>query len=99
MESLIALGPEPVPVERNILYLVRPRMELMSQIAGHIHAHAQEASAQTCSYAVYFVPRRTLICERILEEEGVIGNILHSTCCISLGVSLPPLPPLSVCVF
>ena len=76
VESLIALGPEPVPVERNILYLVRPRMELMSQIAGHIHAHAQEASAQTCSYAVYFVPRRTLICERILEEEGVIGSVI-----------------------
>jgi len=26
-------------------------------------------------YAIFFVPRKTNICERILEEEGVLGNI------------------------
>jgi len=26
-------------------------------------------------YTVFFVPRRTILCERILEEEGVYGDI------------------------
>ncbi len=27
-------------------------------------------------YAVYFLPRRTIACERIFEEEGVYGDIV-----------------------
>jgi len=27
-------------------------------------------------YYIYFVPRRTMICERVLEDEGVYGDIL-----------------------
>jgi hypothetical protein len=28
-------------------------------------------------YKLFMVPRRTLVCEQILEQEGVLGNILY----------------------
>jgi hypothetical protein len=46
----------------------------MKMIAEHIHGHIQEG--QKKDYSVFFVPRRTMICERVLEEEGVYGDIL-----------------------
>lgn len=41
----------------------------MKYIAEHIQGHIQEG--QKKEYNVFFVPRRTMICERVLEEEGV----------------------------
>lgn len=40
---------------------------------GHIREHAKNGNK--INYSVFFVPRRTLICERVLEEEGVYGDI------------------------
>ena len=61
----------------NIVYLCRPRVEYMKHIADHIHWHAQDN--QRKHYAVFFVPRKSMIAERILEEEGVYGDItVHS---------------------
>lgn len=45
----------------------------MRYIADHIKQH--ESDGQKKEYAVYFVPRRTMICERVLEDEGVYGGI------------------------
>ncbi len=46
----------------------------MKVIAEHIRYH--ELEKQKKEYSLYFVPRRTMICERVLEEEGVYGGIL-----------------------
>ncbi len=43
----------------------------MKYIAEHIHGHSTDNNNQKREYSVYFVPRRTMICERVLEEEGV----------------------------
>jgi hypothetical protein len=42
----------------------------MRYIAEHIKGH-KEAGQGGKSYSIFFVPRRTMICERTLEEEGV----------------------------
>eukprot|EP01116_Phalansterium_solitarium_P008766 TRINITY_DN22737_c0_g1_i1.p1 TRINITY_DN22737_c0_g1~~TRINITY_DN22737_c0_g1_i1.p1 ORF type:complete len:656 (-),score=304.25 TRINITY_DN22737_c0_g1_i1:111-2078(-) len=52
---------------RSIIYLVRPRVHLMKQIVEQIR-YFQSEGQQKRQCAVYFVPRRTLICERMLDE-------------------------------
>lgn len=57
----------------------------MKAIASNIRQHDLEntasgnySSKQKKEYSVYFVPRRTMICEKVLEEEGVYGGIFYS---------------------
>lgn len=48
-------------------------MEAMQLLAGHILQHNE--SKQRKEYEVIFVPRRTMICERVLEDKGVYGSV------------------------
>eukprot|EP01095_Lingulamoeba_sp_RSL-Kostka_P003505 TRINITY_DN1447_c1_g1_i1.p1 TRINITY_DN1447_c1_g1~~TRINITY_DN1447_c1_g1_i1.p1 ORF type:complete len:624 (+),score=182.50 TRINITY_DN1447_c1_g1_i1:123-1994(+) len=57
----------------SLIYLVRPTVENMKIIAHQIHDH--QSKNQKINYHVVFVPRRTLPCERVLEEEKVYGSI------------------------
>lgn len=59
----------------NIIYLVRPNIALMKLIAGHIHKHKSDSSTSHKSYGIYFVPRKTMLCERVLAETGVLGDV------------------------
>eukprot|EP01006_Ploeotia_vitrea_P019581 TRINITY_DN51791_c0_g1_i1.p1 TRINITY_DN51791_c0_g1~~TRINITY_DN51791_c0_g1_i1.p1 ORF type:complete len:631 (-),score=70.58 TRINITY_DN51791_c0_g1_i1:50-1711(-) len=65
-----------VPEVRNILFLVRPKMKIMKIIASHIR-HMSKNSASTKHFYIYMIPRKTLICEHILETEGVLGRNVH----------------------
>ena len=43
----------------------------------HISHHQKDnVSLSDYEYNLFFVPRRTMICERVLEEAGVFGDIL-----------------------
>ncbi|XP_073101685.1 vacuolar protein-sorting-associated protein 33 homolog isoform X1 [Elaeis guineensis] len=53
----------------KVLYLVRSQMKLMKFISSHIQ-HDLSKGVQR-EYFVYFVPRRTVVCEKIFEEEKV----------------------------
>jgi hypothetical protein len=44
----------------------------MKTIAQHIHAF--DRGGQQKEFCIAMVPRRTIICERVLEEEGVLGG-------------------------
>ncbi len=56
-----------------IIYLVRPTMEAMQHVAAHIHQHSDKG--QKKEYDVVFVPRRTMIAERVLEDKGVYADV------------------------
>ncbi|KAI9496391.1 Sec1-like protein [Zychaea mexicana] len=58
----------------SLIYLCRPKMQYMRFIANHIKQLSQGSDTKT-DFSLYFVPQRTRICERILEEEGVFGSI------------------------
>jgi len=54
----------------------------MSRTHTRTHTHrpsnaaaAAAAAAQPLVFTLAFVPRRTMICERVLEDEGVIGEV------------------------
>ena len=68
VESFLELGWKRPKTECNsILYIVRPTVEGMKQIAKHGRAHTKEHSKK--NYHVYFVPRRSFICEKVLKDE------------------------------
>ena len=71
--KVYSLSPELDTPPRTVVYLVRPKPELMRHIAAHIKSHQERGIRK--EYAVYFVPRRTMLCERALEEMGVYGDV------------------------
>lgn len=64
------LSAEPIQTESTkVLYLVRSRLKLMKFISSHIQNDISKGLQK--EYFVYFVPRRTVVCEKIFEEEKV----------------------------
>ncbi|KAK4480351.1 hypothetical protein RD792_013422 [Penstemon davidsonii] len=64
------LTAEPVSTERTkVVYLVRAQLDLMKFICSHIHSDTSKGLHR--EYHLYFVPRRLVVCEKILEEEKV----------------------------
>ncbi|XP_077989380.1 vacuolar protein sorting-associated protein 33B-like [Glandiceps talaboti] len=54
-------------------YLVRPRMTTMKYIADHINS--DKMASKRRNYKIIFVPRKLYLCEMILEQEGVYGDV------------------------
>nr|XP_006818336.1 PREDICTED: vacuolar protein sorting-associated protein 33B-like [Saccoglossus kowalevskii] len=55
------------------IYLVRPRMTTMKLIADHINSDKHESRSR--KYKIILVPRKLYVCEMILEQEGVYGDV------------------------
>ncbi|KAJ2158325.1 Vacuolar protein-sorting-associated protein 33 [Coemansia sp. RSA 552] len=66
---LLDAGPLGAAPVKGLIYLVLPHVWKMKAIADQIRADAAH------EYSVQMVPRRTLLCERVLEEEGVLGDV------------------------
>ncbi|OVA06964.1 Sec1-like protein [Macleaya cordata] len=64
------LSSEPVQTEcTRVIYLVRSQLNLVKLISAHIQNDISKGLQR--EYSVYFVPRRTVACEKIFEEEKV----------------------------
>ncbi|GKV34182.1 hypothetical protein SLEP1_g42583 [Rubroshorea leprosula] len=64
------LSPEPVQTEcTKVVYLVHPQRDLMKIISSHVHNDVSKGLQR--EYYIYFVPRRQVQCEKILEDEKV----------------------------
>ncbi|RXI07509.1 hypothetical protein DVH24_005282 [Malus domestica] len=64
------LSADPIQTDcSKLVYLVRSELTLMTLISSHIHNDTSKGLQR--EYYVYFVPRRTVACEKILEEEKV----------------------------
>ncbi|KAK6929164.1 Sec1-like protein [Dillenia turbinata] len=64
------LSAEPIQTEcPKIVYLVRSQLNFMKFICLHIHNDTSKGIQR--EYFIYFVPRRSVACEKILEEEKV----------------------------
>ncbi|KAK8494988.1 hypothetical protein V6N13_030039 [Hibiscus sabdariffa] len=53
----------------KVVYLVPSQRDLMKSISSHVHDDISKGLQR--EYYIYFVPRREIQCERILEEEKV----------------------------
>ncbi|KAJ0967310.1 hypothetical protein J5N97_024227 [Dioscorea zingiberensis] len=64
------LSAEPVQTDcLKVLYLVRPQLNLVKLISSNIQNDISKGVQR--EYFVYFVPRRTVACEKIFEEEKI----------------------------
>ncbi|XP_031741424.1 vacuolar protein-sorting-associated protein 33 homolog isoform X3 [Cucumis sativus] len=64
------LSSDPIQTDCNkVVYLVRAQMDLMRFICSNIQSDISKGLQR--EYFVYFAPRRTVVCERVLEEEKV----------------------------
>jgi hypothetical protein len=74
VERIFHLLPEPLETEaERVVYMVRPTLELMHRIAAQVRQRAREGRATR--YTVVFVPQRSMICEKVLEEAGVYEQV------------------------
>lgn len=63
------LSADPIQTEcTKVVYLVRPQLNLMKFICSHIRNDISKGLQR--EYFVYFVPRRAVACEKILEEDN-----------------------------
>ncbi|GLJ41401.1 hypothetical protein SUGI_0857010 [Cryptomeria japonica] len=70
VENLGHLSTNPIQSDcKNVLYLVRPQINLMKLISAQIQQDVRQNYQR--EYTVIFVPRRTVVCEKILQEEKV----------------------------
>ncbi|KAJ1729849.1 Vacuolar protein-sorting-associated protein 33 [Coemansia biformis] len=72
---LLESGPVGAGPVKGIIYLVLPDVRKMKMIAEQIRAGSHDGSDVAKEYSLQMVPRRTLLCERVLEEEGVLGGV------------------------
>ncbi|KAG0371871.1 MAG: Sec1-like protein [Linnemannia gamsii] len=76
VEKIYHLQPGPLETDcKNLIYICRPQVNYMKYIAEHIHTHTKDSRAGSYTYSLFFVPRRTALCEKVLEDEGVFGEI------------------------
>ena len=74
VEKIYHLLPEPLNTEcASIVYVIRPQLRLVEQVASQVRAleKARKAGEASRQYTVYFLPRRSMLCENVLAEEGV----------------------------
>eukprot|EP00877_Chromochloris_zofingiensis_P013688 jgi/Chrzof1/8573/Cz03g16010.t1 len=60
---------------RPIIYVVRATLENAQLIAWQIKNSSR--ATQQHEFSVFWVPRRSIACERLLEEEGVYGDLVQ----------------------
>ncbi|TEB38635.1 ATP binding protein [Coprinellus micaceus] len=74
VDKMFWLEPGPLTsTTSNIVYLCRPKIKYVKIIADQIKRHAQEAKKHM--YTLILTPRVSTLVTRILEEEGVLGEV------------------------
>ncbi|XP_053224345.1 vacuolar protein sorting-associated protein 33A isoform X3 [Podarcis raffonei] len=61
---------------KNIIFFVRPRLELMDIIAENVLSEDRVRCPQR-DFHILFVPHRSLLCEQRLKDQGVLGSFIH----------------------
>ncbi|KAG2470494.1 VP33A protein, partial [Polypterus senegalus] len=77
VEKMFTLKPGSLPPAdvKNIIFFVRPKLEIMDIIAGNVKSEVKQRSHR--DFHILFVPRRSLLCEQRLEEQGVLGSFIN----------------------
>ncbi|NXF33380.1 VP33A protein, partial [Nyctibius bracteatus] len=78
VEKMFTLKPGRLPQAdvKNVIFFVRPRLELMDIITDNVLREDRGRSPQR-DFHILFVPRRSLLCEQWLKEQGVLGSFIH----------------------
>ncbi|KAK3088447.1 hypothetical protein FSP39_019326 [Pinctada imbricata] len=76
VEKMFPLSANGLPQSnvQNIIFVTRPRLNLMEQIAQTLLQEEHKGGFRK-EYHIIFVPRKSLLCERKLKEMGVYGTL------------------------
>ncbi|KAL6304888.1 Sec1-like protein [Sparassis latifolia] len=78
VDKMFWLEPGPLSATTtNIVYLCRPLVKWVKILADQLKRHSREAQKHT--YTILLVPRTSTLVSRILEEEGVLGDVTVSS--------------------
>nr|XP_033811752.1 vacuolar protein sorting-associated protein 33A isoform X2 [Geotrypetes seraphini] len=68
-------GRLPAADVKNVIFFVRPRLELMDIIAENVLSEDRVRCPRDLH--ILFVPRRSLLCEQRLKDQGVLGSFIY----------------------
>ncbi|XP_030074491.1 vacuolar protein sorting-associated protein 33A isoform X1 [Microcaecilia unicolor] len=68
-------GRLPAADVKNVIFFVRPRLELMDIIAENVLSEDRLRCPRDLH--ILFVPRRSLLCEQRLKDQGVLGSFVY----------------------
>ncbi|KIK30043.1 hypothetical protein PISMIDRAFT_382286 [Pisolithus microcarpus 441] len=78
VDKMFWLEPGPLTsTTTNVVYLCRPLIKYVKIIADQIKGHTKGSLKHT--YTLFLVPRTSTLVSRILEEEGVLGDVSISS--------------------
>nr|KAJ3420408.1 hypothetical protein HK105_005705 [Polyrhizophydium stewartii] len=79
VDRIFTLNGTPIDADvKSLVYITRPTPIHMKWLADQVKRSAQRSKQHgtpETDFSLFYVPRRTLMCDRILEEEGVFGDI------------------------
>jgi hypothetical protein len=78
IEKIYHLLPEPLQTTcTTIVYCIRPQLRLAAQLAAQVRGleKARGRGDPVRNYVLCFVPRRSIICEKVLADEGVLEQL------------------------
>ena len=90
IDKIYHLMPEPLNTDcTSVVYFIRPELRLAMHVATQIQAHERARAGRGepgRAYALFFVPRRSMLCEKLLEDEGVYGLLRVRECALPVFV-------------
>ena len=96
VDKIYHLLPEPLQTDcTHVVYLIRPQLRLAEQVAAQVRAIEKARAAASNrgaagepakTFTVIFVPRRSMLCEKVLADEGVHGVLTVRELPLSLFV-------------
>ncbi|MCJ1310924.1 hypothetical protein MMC25_004592 [Agyrium rufum] len=61
--------------QKNVIFLIRGENAARSIAVTRQIKRLQKNSSSEHEFSVFLIPRRTLVCNKILEDEGVLGDV------------------------
>uniref|UniRef100_A0A1B0CP49 Putative vacuolar sorting protein vps33/slp1 sec1 family n=1 Tax=Lutzomyia longipalpis TaxID=7200 RepID=A0A1B0CP49_LUTLO len=78
--KMFPLSGDPLPDidVKSIIFITRPNLKLMSYIADNIHSEERKRKTTIKKdFHLYFLPKKSLLCEKHLKNKGVYGSLSH----------------------
>lgn len=62
---------------KSVIFIVRPNLKLMDYVADNILSEDKKQKLVRKDFYLYFLPKRSLLCEKHLKLKGVYGSFQY----------------------
>ncbi|CAG9770251.1 unnamed protein product [Ceutorhynchus assimilis] len=78
VKNMFPLRPIPLPSTEvdHVIFIARPKLHLMDYIAKNVKDDSKDRRNSKKQYHLFFVPKKSLLCEEALKHQGVFGNMI-----------------------